>query len=173
MPRSNLEYSGGGCALNTARVFQWLSPTPSSAVFLGGLGKVGVFPLCWKPSIEIAGWQWGRPWKSRQQWRCSHRICKAGQWKTGSPFDLKKQQVSWEPDESVMTYKKYKHTSTKLPRKTCRLGTASHLWKVQRELWPRISGPQISSRRKISGRATIGPCWRGARCSLPFFLSLS
>jgi len=37
--RSNLEYSGGGCALNTARVFQWLSPTPSSAVFLGGLGK--------------------------------------------------------------------------------------------------------------------------------------
>merc|ERR1712241_1504096 len=30
---------GGGCALNTARVFQWLSPTPSSAVFLGGLGK--------------------------------------------------------------------------------------------------------------------------------------
>ena len=45
MPRSNLEYSGGGCALNTARVFQWLSPTPSSAVFLGGLGKVGLFPL--------------------------------------------------------------------------------------------------------------------------------
>jgi len=37
--KSNLEYSGGGCALNTARVFQWLSPTPSSAVFLGGLGK--------------------------------------------------------------------------------------------------------------------------------------
>jgi len=37
--RSNLEYSGGGCALNTARVFQWLSPAPSSAVFLGGLGK--------------------------------------------------------------------------------------------------------------------------------------
>ena len=49
MPRSNLEYSGGGCALNTARVFQWLSPTPSSAVFLGGLGKVGLFPLL-KPS---------------------------------------------------------------------------------------------------------------------------
>ena len=43
--RSNLEYSGGGCALNTARVFQWLSPTPNSAVFLGGLGKVGVLPL--------------------------------------------------------------------------------------------------------------------------------
>jgi len=37
--RSNLEYSGGGCALNTVRVFQWLSPTPNSAVFLGGLGK--------------------------------------------------------------------------------------------------------------------------------------
>ena len=29
--------------MNTARVFQWLSPTPSSAVFLGGLGKVGLF----------------------------------------------------------------------------------------------------------------------------------
>jgi len=37
--RSNLEYSGGGCALNTVRVFQWLSPSPNSAVFLGGLGK--------------------------------------------------------------------------------------------------------------------------------------
>jgi len=37
--RPNLEYSGGGCALNTVRVFQWLSPTPNSAVFLGGLGK--------------------------------------------------------------------------------------------------------------------------------------
>merc|ERR1719158_1561516 len=37
--RQDLEYSGGGCALNTVRVFQWLSPTPNSAVFLGGLGK--------------------------------------------------------------------------------------------------------------------------------------
>ena len=45
MPRSNLEYSGGGCALNTVRVFQWLSPSPNSAVFLGGLGKVGRYPL--------------------------------------------------------------------------------------------------------------------------------
>ena len=45
MSRSNLEYSGGGCALNTVRVFQWLSPTPNSAVFLGGLGKVGHHPL--------------------------------------------------------------------------------------------------------------------------------
>ena len=26
--------------MNTVRVFQWLSPTPNSAVFLGGLGKV-------------------------------------------------------------------------------------------------------------------------------------
>ena len=100
MPRSNLEYSGGGCALNTARVFQWLSPTPSSAVFLGGLGKVGLFPLLETIWIEIAGWQWGRPWKSRQQWRCSHCICKTGQWNTGSPSDLKK----WvgEPDKSVV-----------------------------------------------------------------------
>merc|ERR1711894_398881 len=39
MGRPNLEYSGGGCALNTVRVFQWLSTTPNSAVFLGGLGK--------------------------------------------------------------------------------------------------------------------------------------
>jgi len=43
--REGLEYSGGGCALNTARVFQWLSaPTlpasaASSTVFLGGLGE--------------------------------------------------------------------------------------------------------------------------------------
>ena len=45
-------------------------------------------------SIEIAGWQWGRPWKSRQRWRCSHCICKAGQWRTLSSSDLKK--VGWE-----------------------------------------------------------------------------
>ena len=45
LPRTNLEYSGGGCALNTVRVFQWLSPSPNSAVFLGGLGKVGRYPL--------------------------------------------------------------------------------------------------------------------------------
>lgn len=38
--RPGLEYSGGGCALNTARVFQWLSaPSSSSTVFLGGLGQ--------------------------------------------------------------------------------------------------------------------------------------
>jgi len=39
MQRTDLEYSGGGCALNTARVFQWLSSSANSAVFLGGLGK--------------------------------------------------------------------------------------------------------------------------------------
>jgi len=31
-------YSGGGCALNTVRVFQWLTGTPNTAAFLGGRG---------------------------------------------------------------------------------------------------------------------------------------
>lgn len=37
--RSDVEYAGGGCALNTARVFQWLSGVSNESVFLGGLGK--------------------------------------------------------------------------------------------------------------------------------------
>lgn len=39
--RPGLEYVGGGCALNTVRVFQWLSGSTAanSAVFLGGLGQ--------------------------------------------------------------------------------------------------------------------------------------
>lgn len=32
-------YSGGGCALNTVRVFQWLTGTPNTAAFLGGRGN--------------------------------------------------------------------------------------------------------------------------------------
>ena len=34
-----VEYSGGGCALNTVRVFQWLTGIRHSSIFLGGLGK--------------------------------------------------------------------------------------------------------------------------------------
>ena len=34
-----VEYSGGGCALNTVRVFQWLTGRRHSSVFLGGLGN--------------------------------------------------------------------------------------------------------------------------------------
>ena len=34
-----VEYSGGGCALNTVRVFQWLTGLRHSSVFLGGLGQ--------------------------------------------------------------------------------------------------------------------------------------
>jgi len=42
--RQDLEYSGGGCALNTVRVFQWLHSSSSrcpgpQAVFFGSLGK--------------------------------------------------------------------------------------------------------------------------------------
>jgi len=33
-----VEYAGGGCALNTVRVFQWLSGVKNESVFLGGLG---------------------------------------------------------------------------------------------------------------------------------------
>ena len=36
--RDDIEYSGGGCALNTMRVFQWLSGVPDDSMFLGGLG---------------------------------------------------------------------------------------------------------------------------------------
>jgi len=36
--REDIEYSGGGCALNTMRVFQWLSGVPGDSMFLGGLG---------------------------------------------------------------------------------------------------------------------------------------
>ena len=34
-----VEYSGGGCALNTVRVFQWLTGVRHSSLFLGGLGR--------------------------------------------------------------------------------------------------------------------------------------
>jgi len=34
-----VSYSGGGCALNTVRVFQWLSGRPGESLFLGGLGS--------------------------------------------------------------------------------------------------------------------------------------
>jgi len=36
--RPDIEYSGGGCALNTVRVFQWLSGVRHDSMFLGGLG---------------------------------------------------------------------------------------------------------------------------------------
>ena len=36
--RSEISYAGGGCALNSVRVFQWLSGDKKRAVFLGGLG---------------------------------------------------------------------------------------------------------------------------------------
>eukprot|EP00090_Calanus_glacialis_P006280 TRINITY_DN14904_c0_g1_i1.p1 TRINITY_DN14904_c0_g1~~TRINITY_DN14904_c0_g1_i1.p1 ORF type:complete len:404 (-),score=98.40 TRINITY_DN14904_c0_g1_i1:69-1280(-) len=36
--KTAVEYAGGGCALNTVRVFQWLSEVKNEAVFLGGLG---------------------------------------------------------------------------------------------------------------------------------------
>ena len=36
--RSSISYVGGGCALNSVRVFQWLSGEEKRAVFLGGLG---------------------------------------------------------------------------------------------------------------------------------------
>jgi len=38
MQKTAVEYSGGGCALNTVRVFQWLSGVKNESVFLGGLG---------------------------------------------------------------------------------------------------------------------------------------
>jgi len=40
MEKSDVSYAGGGCALNTVRVFQWLAgPHSDKAVFLGGLGE--------------------------------------------------------------------------------------------------------------------------------------
>ena len=36
--RSAISYAGGGCALNSMRVFQWLSGDMKRSVFLGGLG---------------------------------------------------------------------------------------------------------------------------------------
>jgi len=36
--KDDIEYAGGGCALNTVRVFQWLSGVPQDSMFLGGLG---------------------------------------------------------------------------------------------------------------------------------------
>jgi len=36
---SGVEYSGGGCALNTVRVYQWLSGVDHDSMFLGGLGR--------------------------------------------------------------------------------------------------------------------------------------
>ena len=36
---SGVEYSGGGCALNTVRVYQWLSGVEHDSMFLGGLGR--------------------------------------------------------------------------------------------------------------------------------------
>ena len=36
--RNSVDFSGGGCALNTVRVFQWLSGVKNESVFLGGLG---------------------------------------------------------------------------------------------------------------------------------------
>ena len=36
--RSSISYAGGGCALNSVRVFQWLSGDMKRSVFLGGLG---------------------------------------------------------------------------------------------------------------------------------------
>ena len=36
--RSSISYVGGGCALNSVRVFQWLSGVEKKCVFLGGLG---------------------------------------------------------------------------------------------------------------------------------------
>jgi len=36
--KNSVKYSGGGCALNTLRVFQWLSGIKNESVFLGGLG---------------------------------------------------------------------------------------------------------------------------------------
>jgi len=38
MEKPAVEYAGGGCALNTVRVFQWLSGVKNESVFLGGLG---------------------------------------------------------------------------------------------------------------------------------------
>eukprot|EP00092_Neocalanus_flemingeri_P013201 GFUD01014228.1.p1 GENE.GFUD01014228.1~~GFUD01014228.1.p1 ORF type:complete len:406 (+),score=85.44 GFUD01014228.1:369-1586(+) len=38
MEKTSVEYVGGGCALNTVRVFQWLSGVKNESVFLGGLG---------------------------------------------------------------------------------------------------------------------------------------
>ena len=38
MEKHGVEYVGGGCALNTVRVFQWVSGVPGESVFLGGLG---------------------------------------------------------------------------------------------------------------------------------------
>jgi len=37
--RDDVEFSAGGCALNTVRVFQWLTGVTHSSVFLGGLGQ--------------------------------------------------------------------------------------------------------------------------------------
>jgi len=37
--KEDIQYSGGGCALNTARVYQWLSGIRHDSMFLGGLGS--------------------------------------------------------------------------------------------------------------------------------------
>ena len=37
--KPDIEYAGGGCALNTVRVFQWLSGVQHDSMFLGGLGS--------------------------------------------------------------------------------------------------------------------------------------
>ena len=37
--RSSISYVGGGCALNSVRVFQWLSGVDNRSMFLGGLGR--------------------------------------------------------------------------------------------------------------------------------------
>ena len=145
MPRSNLEYSGGGCALNTVRVFQWLSPSPNSAVFLGGLGKVGRYPLRMS-SIANGRMTAGPSLKASS---------------TVTPFSLHL------PNRSVRCtlYRVHarRQSLEKYFRTICPPATVLHLWRALNGLWQRILGRQTSSHQKICGRGTTEPCWREPR----------
>ena len=145
MPRSNLEYSGGGCALNTVRVFQWLSPSPNSAVFLGGLGKVGRYPLRMS-SIANGRMTAGPSLKASS---------------TVTPFSLHL------PNRSVRCtlYRVHarRQSLEKYFRTICPPATVLHLWRALNGLWQRILGRRTSFQRKICGRGTTEPCWREPR----------